>query len=70
MVTVVVGSFLAIAADARGGNPDPWWAYLIGPGIGLALGGLFFFVVIKGRVANRRAAERDAARTYTLDDPY
>ena len=60
-LATIIGSFVAMAADARAGNPDPWWAYLVVISLGIALGGLFWFVASKTRSANKRAALRDAA---------
>src|SRR2546422_5315528 len=54
-----VASLVAIAADARRGVPDPWWAYLIGPGLALGLGGLTYRTVAKTRAANRRARSEE-----------
>jgi len=56
-----------MAADARAGNPDPWWAYLMMMGLGVGLAGLFWFVVSKARSANKRAALRDAALVRRYD---
>src|SRR6266849_5018713 len=42
---VVIGSLFAIAADGRHGNPDPWWAYLLVVGFGLAIGPEQFRIV-------------------------
>ena len=61
--TTCVGWFIGLAADARRGMPDPWWAYLLGPGLALVLGGLTYRAVTRTRAANRRGAERDAAAT-------
>ena len=60
-LATIIGAFVAMAADARAGNPDPWWAYVVIMGIGVGLAGLFWFVVSKTRSANKRAALRDAA---------
>src|SRR5882762_718800 len=56
MLVAIIGSFVAIGADARAGNPDPWWAYFIVAGLGVTLGGLVWFAVSKTRSANKRAA--------------
>ncbi|SRR6266498_682707 len=66
LATIIV-SFVAMAADARAGNPDPWWAYLMMMGLGVGLAGLFWFVVSKARSANKRAALRDAALVRRYD---
>lgn len=42
---VVIGSLFAIAADGRHGNSDPWWAYLLVVGFGLAIGPEQFRIV-------------------------
>jgi hypothetical protein len=55
-------SLSAIARDARNGNPDPWWAYLIPLGIVLGLAGTVFVVLRITRAQNLLAAELDAPR--------
>ena len=59
-LTVVVGGLVAMVADARAGDPAPWWAYLVVVGFGAASAGLFGFAVRKTRRANQQAARRDA----------
>ena len=59
-LTVVVGGVVAMVADARAGDPPPWWAYLAVLGFGVAFAGLFGFVYRKTRRANQQAARRDA----------
>jgi len=60
VAAAAIGSFFAIAADSRNGTPDPWWVYIIGPGLAVMLGALLLVVVRAGRAANRRAAAHDA----------
>jgi len=60
-LATIIGAFFAMAADARAGNPDPWWAYVVTVGLGVSLVGLLFFAETKARRANERAALRDAA---------
>ena len=66
-LATIILSLFAMATDARAGDPDPWWAYVLMMGVGVGLVGLFWFVVSKARNANKRAALRDAALVRRYD---
>jgi multisubunit Na+/H+ antiporter MnhB subunit len=66
-LATIILSLFAMAADARSGNPDPWWAYALMLGLGVGLAGLLFLAARRGRKASQRAALRDAALVRRYD---